>query len=289
MDRFPIIGSKIYHTPGGTPFLKAAGVVTLAVPQINRVGLSDFLDGFDPELEFGQYVNDPDALSPLEELTKIAGQLCYMSFGKGRTKNENANGYLANIKSSGHGSVMEHGNVSFLLYGESRSVTHELVRHRAGTGFSQVSQRYVSGKVLRFVERPEFQNDDWLHQRFLKKADMWASDYEEMAQYLIAKQKLGDPMLSAESKTDLRKRVQESARSELPNCTEAPIVMSANIRSWRHILEMRASSHAESEVRRLAFSIFLCLKDIAPLLFEDYTIKELPDGSSAIETPYRKV
>jgi thymidylate synthase (FAD) len=91
--------------------------------------------------------------------------------------NENAT-YFERLTSAGHGSVLEHANFSFLLYAISRSVTHELVRHRAGVGISQVSQRYVSGAVLRFVERPEYQNDPELHAHFEERAE---SEFRNLA------------------------------------------------------------------------------------------------------------
>ena len=80
----------------------------------------------------------------------------------------------------------------FLWYGVSRTVTHELVRHRAGMGFSQLSQRYVSGKVLRFVERPEYQGNQKLHQKFEDRIDKAATEYESVAQELLSEQKLED-------------------------------------------------------------------------------------------------
>jgi thymidylate synthase (FAD) len=286
---FPVVNANVFTTENGTPYLKAPGVVTLAMPQVMTDNLNVFLGNFDPALGFDDYLTDPDRLQPGETLTKVAGQLCYMSFGPKRTKNADASRYIDNIKSSGHGSVLEHATVSLLLYGISRSITHELVRHRAGTAFSQVSQRYVSGKVLRFVERPEYQNDEYLHSRFERHIDRAAAEYDELAQYLLQKQAEGDPTLSGESKTDLRKRVQQAARSELPNAAEAPMVMSANIRSWRHIIEMRAEPHAEPEIRRLAYNIYLCLNQIAPILFEDYESVTLPDGTNAVKTNYRKV
>lgn len=286
---FPIVNAKVYTTKAGTPYLKSPGVITLAMPQVMTDNLNVFLGNFDPDLGFEDYLADTDDLPPGEALTKLAGQLCYMSFGPKRTKNADVSRYIDNIKSSGHGSVLEHATVSLLLYGISRSITHELVRHRAGTAFSQVSQRYVSGKVLRFVERPEYQGDSYLHNRFENNIDRAAAEYDELAEYLLEKQAQGDPTLGGESKTDLRKRVQQAARSELPNAAEAPMVMSANIRSWRHIIEMRAEPHAEPEIRRLAFNIYTCLNQIAPVLFEDYESVTLPDGTNAVKTKYRKV
>ena len=154
-DGFPAIHSPVYHTRAGTAYLRTPGVVMLARPRTNVAGLAGFLEGFDPELGFPSYLDDPTRLPDSSQLCKTAGQTCYLSFGPRRTKNENAAAYFERLTSAGHGSVLEHASFSFLLYGISRSVTHELVRHRAGAGFSQVSQRYVSGAVLRFVERPE--------------------------------------------------------------------------------------------------------------------------------------
>jgi thymidylate synthase (FAD) len=183
---------------------------------------------------------------------------------------------------------MTHSSFSFLLYGISRSVTHELVRHRAGVGVSQVSQRYVSGAVLRFVERPEYQGDEELHRLFEERADRAAAEYEAMADRLLERQESGDSMLSADYKTDARKKVQQTARSLLPNETEAPMVFTGNVRALRHIVEMRADAHAESEIRNLALRIFLCLRTVDPILFGDYELAELPDGTYTVSTKNRK-
>jgi thymidylate synthase (FAD) len=212
-----------------------------------------------------------------------------MSFGRGRTFNVNAERYFNNLKSSGHGSVFEHASYSLLLYGLSRSVTHELIRHRAGFGFSQLSQRYVSGRMLRFVERPEYQDDDELHAQFLERIERAASEYAALTNRLLEMQQAGTKILSAEARTDLRKKVQQTARSVLPNETEAPIVVTGNARSWRHVIEMRASAHAETEIRELALRIFLCLYQTEPVLFGDYTLEQILDGTYIVKTEYEKV
>jgi flavin-dependent thymidylate synthase len=185
-------------------------------------------------------------------------------------------------------SVLEHASFSFLLYGMSRSVTHELVRHRAGVGFSQISQRFVAGSVLRFVERPEYQDDEELHGLFEERADRAAAEYGSLADRLLERQEGGDSMLSADYKTDARKKVQQTARSLLPNETEAPMVFTGNVRALRHIVEMRADAHAESEIRNLAVRIFLCLVTADPILFGDYEIGTLPDGTFTVTTEHRK-
>jgi thymidylate synthase (FAD) len=286
---FPYIPSFPQQTPAGTPFLTAPGVHLISFPQVDFSSLSDFLEGYGPELEFGDYLNDPTELDPTTALTKLAGQNCYASWGPKRSTNAQAGKYVDNIKSSGHGSVLEHANITFLIYGISRSETHEDVRHRAGRAFSQLSQRYVSGKVLRFVERPEYQANPVLHERFVQWIDAFAQEYDWRSEHLLAEQSGGSEIMSAEARTDRRKKVQQAARSVLPNETETTMVTTGNVRAWRHFIEMRANAHAEIEIRSVALRIYLCLVTIAPLLFSDYTIIGLPDGTYAVDTPYRKV
>ncbi len=76
-----------------------------------------------------------------ERLAEFAGRLCYMS--QKNPASRATREYLENIKKQGHGSVLEHANYSFALREVSRVFTHELVRHRAGSAFSQESLRYV--------------------------------------------------------------------------------------------------------------------------------------------------
>ncbi len=286
---FPYIPSPVLLTPNGVPYLKHSGVALISKPQVDLSGMKDYLEGYDKELEFPLYLEDPDELPPAEELAKAAGQLCYQSFGPKRTHNSGGAGYLDHIKSSGHGSVFEHANFSLLFYGIDRSVTHELVRHRAGMAYSQVSQRYVAGKTLRFVQRPEYQNDEELEERFIRRIEYAAREYDEIAQILLSRQKTGTSLLSGDAKTELRKKVNQAARSVLPNETEAPIIVTGNGRSWRHVLEMRAAAPAEVLIRGLGMHIFHCLAHAAPLLYQDYKVITLEDGTQAVETKYRKV
>jgi len=186
--------------------------------------------------------------------------------------------------------VCEHASFTFLLYGISRSASHECVRHRAGTSFSQLSQRYVDGKKLRFVERPEYQNDQALHTLFEARIDNLKEQYEEMAGILMRNQQEGaQQLLDAERKTDLKKKVNQTARSVLPNETETTIVMTANARAWRHFINLRATEAAEVEIRELAYRIWCCLKEISPLIFNDYEVITLKDGTRGLTTKYKEV
>jgi len=286
---FMTIHAPVLHTSIGTPYLTRPGVAILARPQTNLAGLQGFLAGYEENSHFTEYLDDPTPLPDGAQLCKVAGQLCYMSFGRKRSMNEQSERYFTNLKASGHGSVFEHANFSLLLYGISRSVTHELVRHRAGLGFSQQSQRYVSGRMVRFVERPEYTIDEPLHERFLQRIDRASQEYAAITERILGMQQTGTRLLSAEARTDLRKKVQQTARSVLPNETEAPIVVTGNVRAWRHVISMRASAHAETEIRELAVRIFLCLFLSDPILFSDYTLEKLADGTFAVTTEFEKI
>lgn len=285
---FPAYHPEVNRTPNGTPYLTEPGVVLLAQSVVNMSGVRPFLDGFDKELGFGQYLDDPVDLDPSDQLVKFAGQLCYLSFGTSRTMNAEAAKYFQNLLESGHGSVLEHPAFSFLIYGVDRSFTHELVRHRVGVAFSQVSQRYVDGKCLRFVERAEYQNDHRLHTMFENWIDLNAKEYDLRASILSDLQTKGDPTMSGEKKRDLRKKVNQAARACLANETEAPIVFSANVRALRHIIEMRANPAADIQIRLVGVRLAQIVRKTSRL-FEDHMVEKLHDGTSGIATKTRKV
>lgn len=290
VDGMPVFDESVHRTAEGTPYLTQPGIACLSRPHYVHGALRGFLSGFDAELGFMEYLDDvPDLEQPGAAIAKTAGQLCYMSFGPKRTRSDESYKYLGHIKEARHGSVLEHPAYTVLVYGGDRAFTHELVRHRVGVGFSQVSQRYVDGKTLRFVERSEYQGDDELHGLFEHRIDRAAREYDELARVLMHRQAEGAAGLSAERKTDLRKKVNQAARSSLPNETEAPVMFSFNARALRHVLEMRAASAADTAIRAVAFRLFLCQSVLEPTLLDDYDIVYLPDGTCGVETKHRKV
>lgn len=286
---FPALHAAVFKTPQGVPYLKEPGAVVVSQPLVDINALRPFLDQFDPVLRFGEYVDDPTEVPAGTFLCKVAGQTCYCSWGEKRTMNDEARKYIANIIESGHGSVLEHANYGLFLYGISRSLTHELVRHRAGFAYSQVSQRYVDDTTLRFVMRPEYDGDPQLAPRFMSNIEHAAKEYREISDILEARQEAGTEILTGEKKRDRRKKVQQAARSVLPNETEAPVTVTANVRAWRHTLEMRASEHAETEIRRLFMKIYQLLVQLDPILFGDYVVVDLPDGTQCLHTDHPKV
>jgi thymidylate synthase (FAD) len=216
-----------------------------------------------------------------EYLAEAAGRLCYLSYAKPRPGGNKT--YLSHILEVGHGSVLEHAVWSFIFTGISRSCTHELVRHRAGWAYSQLSQRYVDESVAEYVEPDVIAGDPEAHALWL----------EAMAQshraYVKLVEKLNEHYKDEPDRTLRRKLARQAARSVLPNATETKIFVSANARALRHFIEMRASRHAEVEIRKLAVAVLRIMQAEAPNLFGDYRLVELPDGTFEADTPHRKV
>jgi len=220
-----------------------------------------------------------------EALCEIAGRVCYLSFGakKGRKTNRE---YLENIIASEHGSVLEHAVWNFLIAGVSRSFTHEFIRHRAGFGYSQLSQRYVDESEADFVEPEIIARDPALHTLWMKAIEDCHGAYRQLVEKLAKKV---DKVYPEISKTQKRKMARQAARSVLPNATETRIFVTANARALRHFIELRASEGAEPEIRRVAVAMLRIMQKEAPNLFGDYAIFRLADGSEGVRTEHRKV
>lgn len=216
-----------------------------------------------------------------ELLTETAGRLCYMSFAKPRPGGNEA--YLKHILEVGHGSVLEHAVWNFTFTGISRSLTHELVRHRAGYGFSQLSQRYVDESTAEYVEPDVIADDPQLHQLWVEAVSRCHEAYVRLVEGLNAK------MAAEPDKTARRKAARQAARSVLPNATETKIFVTANSRALRHFIELRGSRHAEVEIRKLAVQVLRIMQKEAPHIFGDYQLVPLPDGTFEATTEHRKV
>ena len=216
-----------------------------------------------------------------ERLAEFAGRLCYMS--QRNPANRATKDYLENILKQAHGSVLEHSNYSLLVEGVSRSLTHELVRHRAGFAFSQLSQRYVDESEASFVVPPAIVGDEDLERA-------WRSQMEEAQRcYVSLVEKLMERYAWVPDRVHRRKMAREAARGVLPNSTETKIVVTANVRAWRSTLELRASEGAELEIRRLAVALVRLLQCEAPAFFADFEIYQGDDRREAARVVYHKV
>jgi len=216
-----------------------------------------------------------------ERLAEFAGRLCYMS--QKNPANRATRDYLENIKKQGHGSVLEHANYSLLLEGVSRSLTHELVRHRAGFGFSQLSQRYVDESEANFVMPPAIIGDEALSAAWQAQVESAQKSYVALVEQLMQRYAwVGD-------KIHRRKMAREAARGVLPNSTETKIVVTANARAWRTMLELRSSEGAEFEIRRCAIAMLRLLQGEAPGFFSDFEVYQAADRAEAARITYHKV
>ena len=216
-----------------------------------------------------------------ERIAEFAGRLCYMSQHNpaGRSTAE----YLRNILKQGHGSVFEHSTYVMLIEGISRSCSHELVRHRAGWGYSQLSQRYVDESHAAFVIPPAIQGDAALEAEWSEQVRAAQAAYVTAVEHLMVRYAWVD------DKVHRRKMAREAARSVLPNATEVKIVVSANVRAWRTMLELRLGEGAELEIRRMAVACLRILQQEAPALFADFEIYETAEGSEAGRVGFHKV
>lgn len=281
-------------------------VELLVTPRFHESGLRNFLrqKGMENNTTIGQPYSS-DSMNVME----TAGRVCYMSFSKPRPGGSKA--YLTNILESGHGSVCEHANYSFLIHGTSRSLTHEHVRHRAGWGYSQLSQRFVGEQHVRFTVPPKYrlavlvalQNGDPLivtpeemdditsyldlaartdklknsdYDRLTAMGTKWLNRRaENLLEYTTACEDLRVMYQAEESKmekTDFRKLLRQTARNCLPNATETYYVATANVRALRHFFEKRGNFHAEEEIRYLAVELARTLHAYDDAVFPDMTI-----------------
>ena len=216
-----------------------------------------------------------------EKLMEVAGRMCYMSFAKPRPGGNHA--YLDRLLSVGHGSVFEHAVWNFIITGVSRTFTHELIRHRAGFGYSQLSQRYVDESDVAFVEPDCIAEDGELH-------EVWRSAVEHAQEaYVKLVAGLERKFADVPDKTLRRKMARQAARSALPNATETKIFVTANARALRHFIELRCNEHAETEIRAVAALVCEILQKESPNAFGDYKFTQLDDGTRAVNTEHRKV
>ena len=213
-----------------------------------------------------------------QALAEFAGRACYQSWSKPNPATATNAGYLRHILEVGHLSVLEHGTVSMYLSGISRALTHELIRHRHFS-YSQLSQRYVPERNAAMVEPDVIAEDAELHKRFVEATEASVRAYTELLEGLERR------FADIPNATLRRKQARQAARSVLPNATETRIVVTGNYRAWRHFVAMRATEHADVEIRELAIAMLRELKRVAPNAFADFEITPLGDGTEVASSP----
>lgn len=182
-----------------------------------------------------------------QTLIEFAGRLCYESFDLPNEKTKENSGYIRNIISLGHESVLEHVSVTFYVEGVSRNLSHELIRHRH-LSFSELSQRYVDMTEANIVVPPA--------DREHLESDMRSMPFESSRNYENAVTEI-----LSDGKT--RKQAREAARYYLPSGMETKFVVTGNLRAWRDVLKKRDSEHADAEMQLFA-------KEVKRQLLEEY-------------------
>lgn len=262
-------------------------VSVIATPTFR--GPRDYLPVYSSLLERIKELNQ-DTGSTCARLIEMAGRTCYDSYGRGRSSEE----FHRHILEVGHGSVLEHAAVTFRIKGVSRGLTHELVRHRVGIAISQRSTRYVD----------EGQSDWALHpllERMINEEDTGSplglgDDIRKLINlsktlYSAVAERIQEQLVAmGVGATDARKQARGAARGLLGNALETELIWTANIRTLRHFIEMRASEAADGEIRLLANVILESMAIVCPEYFNDYSYWPCKDEIGFyVTTPYRKV
>jgi thymidylate synthase (FAD) len=249
-------------------------------PRVYLVGKTEIdLDGM---IQYLKAIGEPSwfvdpRVSGGESLIEAAGRMCYRSWqpwdpDKPECSNPNVtkvregnNKYLQNIIKSGHGAVLEHVNLTFIMRDVSRVFTHELVRHRAGMAYSQESLRYVRLSDIRF----------WMPSVVKQKKE--ALDFFVTVVNLLGEVQAKLAMIfDIDTIKDFatKKMLTSMFRRLAPIGLATSIMVTGNLRAWRHIIKMRTESVAEEEIRLVIGQIAQICKDTYPHAFYDMSQNE---------------
>ena len=193
-----------------------------------------------------------------EKVIEFAGRACYQSFHRPTAKTDTIPKYINNILGQGHESVLEHSSATFYIEGISRSVTHELIRHRH-LNYSQLSQRFVDESGSEFVLPPAF--SEYMKDKEIQELDEATAAMREVYEHYVDYLQHGKKLP--------RKQAREAARSILPGNTETKIVVTGNFRAWRDVLKKRLDPAADAEIRIMCEHILVGLLAVAPSVFTD--------------------
>ena len=226
-------------------------------------------------------------------------RLCYSSANieelRDKVTPENAEKFLNMILEIGHGSILEHSSITFGIEGISRSLTHQLVRHRIGSSYSQKSQRYVSEGQFEYIIPKPIAKYEYLKEDYIRCMERLQEDYNEITLGLLIEQikeylaeghtneKLEEAFarectreeivqLLKESDKKLYSKFEkiaiENARYVLPNACETKIQVTMNVRALFNFFKERLCDRAQEEIRDMAFEMWKACMEIAPTIFK---------------------
>ena len=202
--------------------------------------------------------------------------MCYLSFGARQSNKSNCE-YIQNLIKHGHDSVLEHVNWTFLLTGVSRAFTHQLVRHRVGFAFSQLSQQYHDESDATFVVPALVDESPKALNAWHKAIEVSRRAYREILESLNE-----DAPQSMTKSSEFTRLIRSAARSILPNATETKIVVTANARALRHFLKVRGCIEGDYEMRIVSKLIYDLIASDAPAIVADFQVTRLSDGTPSV-------
>jgi thymidylate synthase (FAD) len=255
-------------------------VFLIARPSIDVEGIRGYLADVGGESWLERRLEEADgAPNGGELIVEFGGRACYRSWEPGLNANvsrvrTDQRQYFANILRSAHGSVMEHANYSFVIRNCSRVFTHELVRHRAGSAFSQESLRYVRLTDIGFRVPPALEP---VREQVLSIVEQ-LEEFQLTAAAELGIDDEGVPF-------HVKKEVTSALRRLAPLGLSTDIVWTANVRTLRHVIEMRTAPGAEEELRLVFDVIARMMQAEAPGLFQDFS----KDAEGSWVPEYRKV
>ncbi len=222
--------------------------------------------------------NETDDATSAEKVVEIAGRVCYMSFGD-RQSNRTNGRYIRHLIEQGHESVLEHVSWTFIIAGVSRSFSHQLVRHRIGFSYSQLSQQYHVETEAVILEPSIIAKDAALSKIWHRSVQDSQNSYREILAALEARPEL---YKNGGQREELR-RIRSAARSVLPGGIETKIVVTANARAIRHFLKIRGNIVGDEEMRIVSTLLLEAVSQDAPSMFADFRVSKLEDGSPIVE------
>jgi len=245
-------------------------VYLIGYTTLDEKAMAEYLRDTDQE-EFWKEIKEAvdSDLDSGEILCSFYAKSCYAALTTKKNKNisktRSIYDNLLGILKSGHGSVIEHCNLNFMITNCSRVFTHELVRHRAGTAFSQTSGRYVRSDVLDLVIDPILEPSYDL----VDEARSYLEDWYKRVEKRLKLEDVKD--------FDTKKKLTSAMRRLLPNGQCNEIGFSINLRALRHTIEMRTDRHAEWEIRYVFDQIYKIVKKKYKAMFADAKEEKVND------------
>ncbi|WP_308533723.1 FAD-dependent thymidylate synthase [uncultured Peptoniphilus sp.] len=211
---------------------------------------------------------------PEETIAKSA-KLCYSRVGvdeiSEKLDEDSTNNFLNMLMSLSHLSPLEHASFTFAVEGVSRTLTHQLVRHRIAS-YSQQSQRYVRLDHFEYIIPPQIEKNERAREIYIKAMEEDQRAYSELVDILVEENSrpyIEKGMTREKAIRNVEKLSIEDARYVFPNACETKIVFTMNVRTLLHFFSLRCCNRAQWEIKQMATEMLRQLKELSPILFEN--------------------